>query len=63
MGYNGNLNFKKMEFDVEKTVSYWLESAKYDLDVADANVSDWKISLCFIYGVFGDRKTTQGFGS
>lgn len=25
-----------MEFDVKKTVSYWLESAEYDPDVADA---------------------------
>lgn len=25
-----------MKFDVKKTVSYWLESAEYDLDVADA---------------------------
>lgn len=25
-----------MEFDVEKTVLYWLEGAEYDLDVADA---------------------------
>lgn len=27
---------KKYVFDVDKTVSYWLESAKYDLGVANA---------------------------
>lgn len=30
-----------MEFDVEKTVSYWPESAEYDLGVAE-------VSLCII---------------
>jgi hypothetical protein len=27
---------KKYPFDIAKTVSYWLESAKYDLGVANA---------------------------
>jgi len=25
-----------MKFDIEKTISYWLEGSKYDLSVAEA---------------------------
>lgn len=39
-----------MEFDVEKTVSYWLEGAEYDKDVADAMLQAGKYPYALFIG-------------
>ena len=39
-----------MEFDVEKTVSYWLESAEYDLDTAESLFQVGKYPYALFFG-------------
>lgn len=39
-----------MEFDVEKTVSYWLEGAEYDFGVADAMFQTGKYPYALFFG-------------
>jgi HEPN domain-containing protein len=39
-----------MEFDVKKTVSYWLEGAKYDLGVAEAMFETRKYPYALFMG-------------
>ena len=39
-----------MKFDVEKTVSYWLESAKYDLETAESLFQTRKYPYALFFG-------------
>jgi len=39
-----------MEFDVEKTVSYWLESAEYDFDTAESLFQIEKYPYALFFG-------------
>jgi HEPN domain-containing protein len=39
-----------MEFDVEKTVSYWLESAEYDVGVAESLFRSRKYPYALFFG-------------
>ena len=39
-----------MEFDVKKTISYWLEGAKYDLGVAEAMLKARKYPYALFMG-------------
>ena len=41
---------KKYTFDIDKTVSYWLESAKYDLGVANAMLKAMKYPYALFMG-------------
>ena len=41
---------KKYPFDIGKTVSYWLESAKYDLGVANAMFKAMKYPYALFMG-------------
>ncbi|MBU1262293.1 HEPN domain-containing protein [bacterium] len=39
-----------MEFDIEKTVAYWLDGAEYDLGVADAMYQTEKFPYALFMG-------------
>ncbi len=39
-----------LKFDIEKTVGYWLESAEYDMDVADAMYEKGKYPYALFMG-------------
>jgi HEPN domain-containing protein len=39
-----------MEFDVEKTISYWLEGAEYDMSVAEAMLEKEKYPYALFMG-------------
>jgi HEPN domain-containing protein len=39
-----------MKFDVEKTISYWLESAEYDLKTADSLFITEKYPYSLFFG-------------
>ena len=41
---------KKYTFDIDRTVSYWLESAKYDLGVANAMIKARKYPYALFMG-------------
>ncbi len=47
-------------FDIEKTLSYWLEGAKYDLRVANAMFKSKKVSISTFHGTSITGKASQG---
>jgi HEPN domain-containing protein len=47
-------------FDTKKTVSYWLESAKYDLGVANAMLKSKKYPYALFMGHLSLEKLLKG---
>ncbi|OIP41955.1 hypothetical protein AUJ95_02390 [Candidatus Desantisbacteria bacterium CG2_30_40_21] len=45
-----------MEFDVEKTVAYWLDGAEYDMSVADAMYQTKKFPYALFMGHLASEK-------
>ncbi len=41
-----------LEFDIEKTVQYWLEGAEYDMGVADAMYQTAKYPYALFMGTW-----------
>ena len=48
-------------FDTKKTVSYWLEGAKYDLGVADAMFASKKYPYALFMGYLALEKILKAF--
>ena len=48
-------------FDIEKTVSCWLEGAKYDLGVANAMLKSKKYPYALFMGHLSLEKLLKGF--
>ncbi|MGO8988513.1 MAG: HEPN domain-containing protein [bacterium] len=49
------------EFDIEKTVSYWREGAKYDLSVANAMLKSKKYPYALFMGHLSLEKLLKAF--
>ena len=51
-----------MEFDINKTVSYWFNGAKYDLSVANAMLKSKKYPYALFMGHLALEKLLKGIG-
>lgn len=51
-----------LKFDIEKTIKYWRDGARYDMDTAKALYEKTRYPYALFMGASGNREIAQGIG-